>query len=77
MHLPIVSTSSHYRFQSRFVFPIINETWEHFLTKNIMTAQGEDVILLGDGRMDSPGFSAKYCTYICRHVSRDKGHSFP
>jgi len=28
------------------------------------TFQGKDLVLCGDARMDSPGFSAKYCPYI-------------
>ncbi|CAB3987240.1 Hypothetical predicted protein [Paramuricea clavata] len=28
------------------------------------TVMGESIILCGDGRNDSPGFSAKYCVYV-------------
>ena len=26
--------------------------------------EAQDIILLGDGRMDSPGFCAKFCKYV-------------
>ena len=40
-------------------------TWEKVLAENIERAKlQEGIILLGDGRMDSPGFCAKFCMYV-------------
>ena len=64
LKMPIVSKTSNSRFQSKYVIPAINKHWETVLAQNRARALGKDVIMLGDGRMDSPGFCAKYCTYV-------------
>ena len=64
LKLPMVSKSANTRFQSRFIIPTINSFWESTLNQNIDKSVGKDTIILGDGRMDSPGFCAKYCTYV-------------
>lgn len=63
-NLPMVSKSAHYRFQSSVIIPIVNKAWESVVRHNRVRSSQNERILLGDGRMDSPGFCAKYCTYV-------------
>ena len=53
-----------YRKQDKFLFPVINDTWEaeRLNTVNQLMSQ-EEVNLNGDGRCDSPGHNAKYNVY--------------
>ena len=44
--------------------PAVKELWEKMKEQIRQTFQDEDLVLCGDARMDSPGFSAKYCAYI-------------
>ena len=37
-----------------------------------MQSKVEPVSIIGDGRCDSPGYSAKYCTYTVMEQSSDK-----
>ena len=62
--MPIMSKSANYRFQSTLIIPTIDKAWESLLRQIRSTALNKDVIMLGDGCMDSPGFCAKYCTYV-------------
>lgn len=49
--------------QSLFVAPAVNDLWESINEKVWQTYGKEVMVLSGDGRMDSLGFSAKYCVY--------------
>ena len=40
-----------------------NKMYPQFLQK-----RGTEVVLCGDARFDSPGFSAKYCTYLVQVI---------
>ena len=62
--MPIMSKSANYWFQSTLIIPTIDKAWESLLRQIHSTALNKDVIMLGDGRMDGPGFCAKYCTYV-------------
>ena len=33
-----------------------------------LKASGKDIVVSGDGQIDSPGFSAKYCTYTLMDI---------
>ena len=35
---------------------------------NILQSKGSSVVLCGDARYDSPGFSAKYATYLVQVI---------
>ena len=41
----------------------MNEFWEQHKQELWEEKAGKDVVLSGDGRNDSPGHSAQYCTY--------------
>ena len=59
-----ISEKSFYRLRRSYVAPAIKKKWrieQKKVIKGLKTQ--EEVVLVGDGRCDSPGHSAKYCTY--------------
>ena len=67
LNLQFMARKAFYSIQSGLILPTIN----HFFHNNI-TEQRQAIIdratpltVTGDGRCDSPGYSAKYCTYTC------------
>ncbi|CAB4036787.1 Hypothetical predicted protein, partial [Paramuricea clavata] len=50
-------------YQSLYISPAVNEFWEQHKEELWEEKAGKDVVLSGDGRNDSPGHSAQYCTY--------------
>ncbi|XP_078616485.1 uncharacterized protein LOC144884851 [Branchiostoma floridae x Branchiostoma japonicum] len=64
MKLGCVSSSTFYSIQSQYCVPTIKEYWREGNTRRLEALRTKDnVVLLGDGRMDSPGHCAQYCTY--------------
>ncbi len=64
-NLEMVSQATYYEAQQELLIPVVNQTWlEHkrLLHQDLKDAGG-GLTLCGDGRCDSPGFCAKYCTY--------------
>lgn len=57
------STRSHTRVQSKYVAPAVDEYWRNLKSSIIEEHRAVNIVVSGDGRMDSPGHSAKYCTY--------------
>ena len=64
VNLAFPGESDYLQFQNKHLFPIINERWQQEKA-SVLTdlLDRESVTLLGDGRCDSPGYSAKYGTY--------------
>ena len=53
-----------YQLQHDVVFPVVVKKWKQQRKRMLqLSKQQEKVVLVGDGRCDSPGHSAKYCTY--------------
>ncbi|CAB4006537.1 Hypothetical predicted protein [Paramuricea clavata] len=46
-----------------YIIPAINKFWEQHQKQLWKEKAGKEVVLSGDGRNDSPGHSAQYCTY--------------
>ncbi|XP_065103967.1 uncharacterized protein [Paramisgurnus dabryanus] len=64
MKLGMVDRSSFYRIQDAFCVDTVEEFWTKKRNEVIGQVQSKGpVVVLGDARMDSPGFSAQYCTY--------------
>ena len=62
MNLKYVSSSFFSRMQSLYALPSITDLWSKM--KVVWKVFENDVsVICGDGRMDSPGLSAKYCVY--------------
>nr|XP_034315406.1 LOW QUALITY PROTEIN: uncharacterized protein LOC105340464 [Crassostrea gigas] len=51
------------RLQKRYLVPAVDEYWTSQQTGIVDEMSDKDLIILGDGRMDSPGHCAQYCTY--------------
>lgn len=64
MGLKHIGKDTFYRVQRLFVAPVVKEFWSR-MQREIMDSFGENgVTLAGDGRCDSPGHSAQYCSYV-------------
>ena len=51
------------RYQNAYMIAPIEEYWQRQQSDILAKTSGRSLLLAGDGRCDSPGFSAKYCTY--------------
>ena len=65
--LNFVNADTFYKIQHVLVIPTVNQVYR----ENIEKARAEiksknELSVLDDGRFDSPGKSAKYCTYTCQ-----------
>ncbi|XP_062600602.1 uncharacterized protein LOC134262243 [Saccostrea cucullata] len=63
MKLPIVSKNSFYKMQRTYLIPAVDEFWTEHQETVFNQFQGRAITILGDGRMDSPGHTAQYCSY--------------
>ena len=65
LKLKIPSQSTFTRNQRYFIIPTILDAWTELKqnTSSILTLY-KDLCLIGNGRNDSPGFSARYCVYV-------------
>ncbi len=63
MKLPIMSQSQFYSIQRKYLFPVVHTAFTEHKEALIASTAVNLVTLVGDGRCDSPGFSAKYGTY--------------
>jgi len=73
-HILSVSSSTYYRYLKKLVYPVIWSFWLIDQARNlaIIKKRGTSVTLCGDARYDSPGFSAKYATYLVQEVESKK-----
>ena len=54
---------TYYYHQRHFLFPSIILYWRAYQKSILEYLKGKEVVLAGDGRHDSMGYSAKYGTY--------------
>ena len=71
MKLQFMSESTFYRIQDSALIPVVNDTCNKHQTSLLQQFKVAPVCLLGDGRCDSPGYSAKYGTYT--HLEQNTG----
>jgi len=78
INLLMVSTATYYRYLRKLIYPCTYDFWLQDQAKTINsilknqssgTAQGK---FSGDGRFDSPGWSAKFCTYFIQDLGSRK-----
>ena len=60
-----------YRLQKKYFFPVIHTSYVMQQDAVLEFLRGNDLKLSGDGRCDSPGYSAKYCTYSLMDSATD------
>lgn len=67
MNMGMIDPSIFFKIQDRFCVDTIKDFWNKDKDMIInQIASQESVVLLGDGRMDSPGCCAQYCTYTMK-----------
>ncbi len=68
------SSTSFYRNQRLYVSPTVDQEFEDMRRDVIITAKQEasDIVVCGDARMDSPGFSAKKGAYTLMDYNSKK-----
>jgi hypothetical protein len=62
-NLQYFSSTLFNQYQKLYIIPAINKFWEQHQKQLWEEKAGKEVVLSGDGRNDSPGHSAQYCTY--------------
>ncbi|XP_076150069.1 uncharacterized protein LOC143133954 [Alosa pseudoharengus] len=63
MNMGMVNPNTFCTIQDTYCVDAVKEYWEERNTEAIRRLQGKDVVVLGDGRNDSPGHCAQYCSY--------------
>ena len=71
LNLAMFSESTFYRLQREYLFPVIHINYIMQQDAVLEFLRGNDLKLSGDGRCDSPGYSAKYCTYSLMDSATD------
>ena len=74
LNLKFLTHTPFYDIQHTNLLPVIAEAWkthQQYLFAELRH-EGKLLRLYGDGRMDSPGFSAKYCCYTLMDMDTDK-----
>ena len=72
MNLKMFSRTTFSKIQKKHVFPVIQEAWVAEKKKVVQEMKDHpNLVLSGDGRCDSPGYSAKYGAYTLMHASGD------
>ncbi|XP_057311946.1 uncharacterized protein LOC130649632 [Hydractinia symbiolongicarpus] len=64
INLKFISDSVYYQIRRDFILPVVRQKWNVERKRMVELLKSRDVVVLvGDGRCDSPGHSAKYCNY--------------
>ena len=65
MNLKFISHTTYNKIQRQCLMPVVKHTLTSLQEVELrkIREQNRPLRLAGDGRCDSPGFSAKYCTY--------------
>ena len=63
LKLASICESTFYDHQKKILCPVVSKAWTDHVGSLHIVATGENLKFCGDGRCDSPGYSAKYCTY--------------
>jgi len=73
-NLKTISEDTYTNLRKKYVFPVVKNTWEQEQSTVFEDLKSRDVgiALAGDGRCDSPGHCAKYCTYTLLDVESQK-----
>nr|XP_034334865.1 uncharacterized protein LOC117692019 [Crassostrea gigas] len=75
MNLQMFTARTYNRLQAYYVVPSATKTWDFEqsqLLTEIKDGASQDVVVGGDARCDSPGYSAKYGTYTIMDLERNK-----
>ncbi|KAJ8017869.1 hypothetical protein HOLleu_44465 [Holothuria leucospilota] len=72
LNLKIFSHTIFFNIQRDYLIPEVNSTWLKEQSSLISSLQGKPISIVGDGRCDSPGYSAKYCSYTLMDIESEK-----
>ncbi|XP_019861927.1 PREDICTED: uncharacterized protein LOC100634668 [Amphimedon queenslandica] len=61
--LACITEAMFYRYQKLYLIPTVEKFWTQHITSIKEKFAHKELIASGDGRCDSPGSSAKFCTY--------------
>ena len=70
--LPLFSHHTFNKLQKCYLVPAIVETWRTQQSAMLSDIAGHHLVVGGDGRCDSPGFSAKYGSYTVMDLQRQR-----
>jgi hypothetical protein len=78
VNMKFMSHTTFYSIQRENLIPVIMAAWktEQQAVFEELRIRNQPLRLSGDGRMDSPGFSAKYCTYSLMDMTSQKVVAF-
>ena len=78
MKCATITSNTFFHHQRDILQPVLNITWEkHQLSLfSMIKAEGQSLILAGDGRADSPGHCAKYGSYTVIDMTCSKVFDF-
>ena len=71
LNLAIFCEKKYYDFQNKYVYSVVHTTYTRQWEVVVEYLRGSQLHLSGDGRCDSPGYSAKYCTYTLMDSATD------
>ncbi|XP_077561432.1 uncharacterized protein LOC144177721 isoform X2 [Haemaphysalis longicornis] len=88
INVQAISETTYYTYQKRYLVPAVFKLFQEKQDELVQSVVGTAVDLAGDGRCDSPGHSAKYCTYVlyagqigrilhCEHVTVHQSPAVP
>ena len=73
LKLQIMSEKTFYKLQKTFVYPVINIVYKRYRDSLVEDCKNKSGIeVSGNGRCDSLGYNAKYCTYSIMDQSSSK-----
>ncbi|KAJ8049969.1 hypothetical protein HOLleu_02957 [Holothuria leucospilota] len=58
--------------ERQYLVPEVNSAWVKDQSLLISSLKGKSLSIVGDGRCDSPGYSAKYCSYTLMDIETEK-----
>lgn len=72
LKLAMFSRTTYNKIMNKYSFPLIKKIWEKKRTEQInYVKESGQLWIAGDGQYDSPGFCAKYCTYIFMDINSE------
>lgn len=63
LNVGMVNPQNFHSISGKYTSQVIEKAWKQQLAENINLLPSKEVVVIGDGRMDSPGHTAQFCTY--------------
>lgn len=72
LNVQMFTIRTYNRLQNLYVVPAATMTWDSEQAQLLQSIQHQDVVVGGDARCDSPGYSAKYGSYTMMNLETQK-----